>query len=139
MSAATVDVVFGLCQTSPVHRDADASIRAVDTLLSGIERSRLDTLVLPELAFVGYAFDSPDAIKPFLEEQDGPTFHWAKRTALRLDCVVCVGFAERGDDGRRYNSQLTVSAQGAPRARALLTSPGALVNCYRKQVKVLYF
>ena len=113
MSAATVDVVFGLCQTSPVHRVPAASIRAVDALLAGVERSSLDMLLLPEMAFAGYGFDSPNSVESFLEEQDGPTFQWAKRTALRLDCVVCVGCAERGDNGVRYNSQLTVSAQGA--------------------------
>jgi len=113
-SEPLVDVVFGLCQTSPVHCDPAASIEAVDALLSGVERGSLDILVLCELALAGYRFDTAEAIEPFLESPSGRTFEWARATARRLDCVVCVGFAERGDEGRRYNSQLTVSSRGAP-------------------------
>ena len=88
-------------------------MRRVDALLARVPRGSIDILLLPEMAFAGYRFDSPDEIEPYLEQRSGPTCEWAKATALRLDCVVCVGFAERTMPEHRFNSQLTVSSTGA--------------------------
>ncbi|EEP79361.1 predicted protein [Uncinocarpus reesii 1704] len=55
----------------------------------------LDLLVLPELAFTGYNFSSLEHIKPYLEPTgSGPSANWARSTARRLGCVVCVGYPE---------------------------------------------
>ncbi|OJD21667.1 hypothetical protein ACJ73_06993, partial [Blastomyces percursus] len=55
----------------------------------------LDVLVLPEMAFTGYNFPSLEAIRPHLEPTAaGPTAKWARSTARRLGCVVCVGYPE---------------------------------------------
>ncbi|KAL2220047.1 carbon-nitrogen hydrolase [Thermoascus aurantiacus ATCC 26904] len=61
----------------------------------GIEELRPEILVLPELAFTGYNFPSLEAITPYLEPVgEGPTAKWARETAKRLRCKVCVGYPE---------------------------------------------
>lgn len=43
----------------------------------------------------GYNFPSLEAIRPYLEPAgEGPTAKWAKETAKRLKCKVCVGYPE---------------------------------------------
>lgn len=117
----------------------------------GIAELRPDILVLPEMAFsgdihtckdmdrhvlirvTGYNFSSLDAITPYLEYQGkGPSALWARRTARRLKCKVCVGYpeiyrnpevsSEKGTDGngnglvkgpaKLYNSLLVVDEAG---------------------------
>lgn len=52
----------------------------VTVLVHRIERGQIDLLVLPEMAFTGYVFNSLDEIMPFLEDKDsGPSVQWAKK------------------------------------------------------------
>ncbi|KAK2787752.1 Carbon-nitrogen hydrolase [Onygenales sp. PD_10] len=103
-------------QLSPRLGDVEGNIRRADRLLEVLERrvkgrgwggsgaginaggsggGLLDVLVLPEMAFSGYNFPSLKAIKPYLEPTEaGPTAQWARATARRLGCVVCVGYPE---------------------------------------------
>ncbi|KAH8702383.1 carbon-nitrogen hydrolase [Talaromyces proteolyticus] len=121
-------------QFSPQLGDVEANIRRADQLLKlttsnasdepGIVELQPDILVLPEMAFSGYNFPSLQAIKPYLEIQnEGPSAEWAKRTALRLKCKVCVGYPEvfrekstSEDDSIKsetyYNSLLVVDEMG---------------------------
>ncbi|KAJ6022049.1 Carbon-nitrogen hydrolase [Penicillium herquei] len=85
-----------------------------------IEQLRPDVLVLPELALTGYNFPSAEAIKPFLEPAGtGPSAKWARETAKRLNCKVCIGYPEietlkDGDTESTtyYNSLLIVNENG---------------------------
>ncbi|KAL2133652.1 hypothetical protein VTI74DRAFT_1967 [Chaetomium olivicolor] len=93
---------------------ADAALRKADPDDSVL----FDLLVLPELAFTGYNFKSPQHIYPFLEEaSSGISFLWARRTALKYDCTVVVGYAEKVDAAypaahEYYNSALIVNRNG---------------------------
>ncbi|PGH18260.1 hypothetical protein AJ79_00599 [Helicocarpus griseus UAMH5409] len=105
-------------QLSPRIGDVEGNIRRANTLLSILEkklerlnggtgaewgggadadsaRGLLDVLVLPEMAFSGYNFPSLKAIEPYLEPtESGPSSRWARDTARRLGCAVCVGYPE---------------------------------------------
>lgn len=92
-------------QFSPRLGDVQGNIQRANELLKleesctdagpGIEELRPEMLVLPEMAFTGYNFPSLEAITPYLEPMGkGPTAKWAKDTAIRLKCNVCVGYPE---------------------------------------------
>ncbi|KAJ5280202.1 Carbon-nitrogen hydrolase [Penicillium angulare] len=93
---------------------------AVKSIAIETERLRPDILVLPELALTGYNFPSLEAIKPHLEPAGtGPSADWARQTAKRLNCKVCVGYPEietnANDDTeapKYYNSLIVVNEDG---------------------------
>lgn len=69
----------------------------------------------------GYNFPSLEAIKPYLEPVgQGPSASWARETAKRLQCKICVGYPEiesssaaaDDDDVSYYNSLLVVNETG---------------------------
>ncbi|KAJ5958577.1 Carbon-nitrogen hydrolase [Penicillium vulpinum] len=85
----------------------------------GADLLKPDILVLPELAMTGYNFPSLEAIKPYVESVgDGPSASWARETAKRLGCKVCVGYPEIEKDSESsdkityYNSLLVVDENG---------------------------
>ncbi|KAL4753017.1 hypothetical protein BDW72DRAFT_169625, partial [Aspergillus terricola var. indicus] len=117
--------------------DVEGNIKRADELLSkgisvpdgfGVEATRvrvedakLDMLVLSELALTGYNFPSLEAIKPYLEPAGmGRSATWARQTAKRLGCKVCIGYPEvdvetngNGQHEKKYyNSLLVIDEQG---------------------------
>lgn len=69
--------------------------------------------------YIGYNFPSLEAIKAYAEPfGDGPSASWARETAKRLQCKVCVGYpevekdAEKPGHGTYYNSLLVVDEDG---------------------------
>ncbi|KAL4806132.1 carbon-nitrogen hydrolase [Aspergillus unguis] len=109
--------------------DIEANIERADELLDKgiitpdggslrVEDARLDMLVLSELALTGYNFPSLDAIRPYLEPAgQGPCASWARQTAKRIGCKVCVGYPEIEADAndqteKYYNSLLVVDEEG---------------------------
>jgi predicted amidohydrolase len=73
-------------------------------------------IVLPELAATGYLFANPAELHACAEATDGPAVSaWAALSA-ELGAVLVAGFAERGPDGRIYNSAVLLEG-GEIRAR----------------------
>ncbi|KAK7207722.1 carbon-nitrogen hydrolase [Myxozyma melibiosi] len=112
------------CLQLNTHHGTDvlASMTRADALLSAFMASKKGRslaaattpaiVVLPELAFTGYAFPSPAAIAPYLEPTaDGRTTRWAQDTARRIGCHVVVGYPERANE-KVYNSAVIVSPAG---------------------------
>ncbi|KAJ5099535.1 Carbon-nitrogen hydrolase [Penicillium argentinense] len=121
-------------QIAPKLGDVDGNIRRANELLKngkavsiggqdlgigiGAEQLRPELLVLPEMALTGYNFPSLEAVKPFLEPVGkGPSAAWARETAQRLQCKVCVGYPEIENDElsqdiRFYNSLVVVDENG---------------------------
>ncbi|GFF33961.1 protein N-terminal amidase [Aspergillus lentulus] len=115
-------------QFAPRVGDVDGNIKRANELLNsgcatGIKSLKPDLLVLPELALTGYNFPSLEAIRPFLEPAGkGVSAAWARETAARLRCKVCVGYPEIevAADGessaqpqeKYYNSLVVVSEEG---------------------------
>ncbi|KAJ5317596.1 hypothetical protein PENANT_c038G01901 [Penicillium antarcticum] len=85
----------------------------------GVNILKPDVLVLPEMALTGYNFPSLEAITPYLEIYgEGPSSSWARETAKRLQCTVCVGYPEIEKDPQNpdqktcYNALLVVDKNG---------------------------
>ncbi|BFZ59339.1 hypothetical protein YB2330_000347 [Saitoella coloradoensis] len=81
---------------------------------SSSTRRNPDILILPELAFTGYNFPTPDDIKPFLEPTAaGATTTWAKGVARRWGMHVLAGYPELCSlTGTVYNSAVFMNPQG---------------------------
>ncbi|CAI7571823.1 unnamed protein product [Penicillium manginii] len=121
-------------QIAPKLGDVEGNIRRANELLKkgksismggqdlgisiGAELLRPEILVLPEMAFTGYNFPSLEAVRPFLEPVGkGPSAAWARETAQRLQCKVCVGYPEIETDAsteetKFYNSLVVVDETG---------------------------
>ncbi|KAI8930245.1 carbon-nitrogen hydrolase [Entophlyctis helioformis] len=105
-------------QFAPVLGSVDANIAKANELLTLLEADNVDILVLPEMAFSGYAFKSREDVLPFAEEgQSGPSVRWAKEQALRLKAHVQVGYPRRQADAstgeiKLYNSVCLIGPDG---------------------------
>lgn len=107
-------------QFAPQVGDIDNNLNRADAVLSKANPEDLDLLVLPELAFTGYNFQSLQEISPFLEPQgSGISALWARTTALKHNCVVTVGYPEKVDvkpkwptSPEYYNSVIVVNGEG---------------------------
>ncbi|PSN70996.1 N-terminal asparagine amidohydrolase-like protein [Corynespora cassiicola Philippines] len=89
--------------------------RAEDILQRTTIPVDLDWLVLPELAFTGYNFQSLQEITPYLEPTtSGISTQWAIQVALHYKCHVTVGYPEitTTEPKTQYNSTVTVSPTG---------------------------
>ncbi|EED18122.1 asparagine amidohydrolase, putative [Talaromyces stipitatus ATCC 10500] len=152
-------------QFAPQLGDVEGNIKRADRLLKlippnandgyafddeeepGIEELRPDILVLPEMAFSGYNFPSLEAIRPYLEVQGhGPSAQWARRTAQRLKCKVCVGYPEiyqpdaSSADGNNENengSGLVANSAKMYNSLLVVDEAGEVIHNYRK--RFLYY
>ncbi|KAJ5948905.1 Carbon-nitrogen hydrolase [Penicillium verhagenii] len=103
-----------------ISLSSDDTLKSTSGLTAAIEIEKLkpDILVLPELALTGYNFPSLEAIKPYLEPAGtGRSATWARDTAKRLNCKVCIGYPEiESGNGTNptqyYNSLLVVDEHG---------------------------
>lgn len=99
---------------------------------------------------IGYNFPSLDAIRPYLEQKgEGPSAQWARKTAQRLKCKVCVGYAEvyRGleisgdkeanDDQKTGGNQLDSSSTKFYNSLLVVDEEGKVIHNYRK--RFLYY
>lgn len=108
---------IGWIQTEPAYGDPRENLRRVqETVLAG----RADLWVLPELFSTGYVFGSRAETARLAEPvPDGPTTQALLRIASRSGSAIVAGLAERGADGRLFNSAVAVDATG-------------IKTCYRK-------
>jgi protein N-terminal amidase len=106
-------------QFAPELGKVQDNIRKAETILKNTHiPSDLDWLVLPELAFSGYNFQSLEEIRPYLEPTtSGISTQWAIQVARHYTCHVTVGYAEITTatttmPQTQYNSTVTVSPTG---------------------------
>ena len=101
-----------IVQTSPVLGAVDKNIARATSLLASLPPSQLDLIVLPELAFTGYNFQSPKQITPYVETQTtSPSREWAVRMAREYRCSVLLGLPTQ-KDGNRHNAAVMVDSTG---------------------------
>lgn len=106
----------GYVQFEPVFGDIRGNLQRVLSLLEG---SDADLLVLPELPFTGYGFQSRSELLSMAEDPGRSTTVDALTDfCARKEIHIVTGFAEKSGD-RCYNS-------------ALLIGPGGMVSRYRK-------
>ncbi|KAK5631146.1 hypothetical protein RRF57_006861 [Xylaria bambusicola] len=97
---------IGCLQFAPQVGDLDNNISRADAVLSKANPEDLDLLVLPELAFTELRGSGISAL-------------WAQALALKLNCVVTIGYPEKEDVEAKwptspeyYNSVLAVNPDG---------------------------
>jgi predicted amidohydrolase len=99
-------------QLDPVVGDLDGNReRALAAIAEGVELGA-EVIVLPELVTSGYMFESADEAASLAIAPDHEILgEWAD-AARRHRVVIAGGFAERGGDGRTYNSAAVVDPAG---------------------------
>jgi len=106
----------GFYQFYPRFGEIDVNLKKVLNALDGLEA---DIVVLPELAFTGYYFESREETASLAEDpENSPTLASLTELCREKDFHLVTGFAEK-DRNKVYNS-------------ALLIGPEGLLHTYRK-------
>lgn len=108
---------IAVLQAGAVNGDVAANLQRIGMAAAEASLQDATLLIAPELATTGYG--AGDAIQSLAEAPDGPQATTLRQIARDNGLAIVTGFAERGDDGKLYNSALFVDSTG-PRA------------CYRK-------
>jgi 5-aminopentanamidase len=99
-------------QLDPVVGDLEGNrLRALEAICDGIER-RADVIVLPELITSGYMFESAEEATSLAIPPDHEILQEWGAAAATYGVIVAGGFAERGEDGRTYNSAAVFDPTG---------------------------
>ncbi|EJD50406.1 carbon-nitrogen hydrolase [Auricularia subglabra TFB-10046 SS5] len=117
-------------QFNPKLGAVQGNIARVQELIasSSIERGSIDLLVLPEMAFSGYVFRSPDAIRPHLEHRvTGPTTAFAQDLASKLSCAVIAGYPQTLEE-----NEVREEHQVGANAAVVCAPDGGIAAVYRK-------
>ncbi|MGB9824548.1 MAG: nitrilase-related carbon-nitrogen hydrolase [Candidatus Hydrothermia bacterium] len=102
-------IKVGYLQFNPVKGDPDSNIEKVRRF---IKSEDFDILVLPELAFSGYFFESREEILPFADENfESPAAIFLKEAAKFKDALIICGFPEKVGESL-YNSQYAFFPDG---------------------------
>ncbi|HTJ69990.1 MAG TPA: nitrilase-related carbon-nitrogen hydrolase [Actinospica sp.] len=98
-------------QLAPTLADLPANHRQILRVIAEETAAGADVLVLPELITSGYVFRTSDEVDACaITPADPLVAEWS--AAIEGDCVVVLGYAERGDDGLFYNSALVLDTNG---------------------------
>jgi 5-aminopentanamidase len=108
------------CQVKIDIDDPDATWQAVTGAVDEAAKSGADIVVLPELAWTGYAFGSIAEAADRAEDANGPNARRLRELSAEFGIVLIFGFVERNPDSSRpYNS-------------AVLIDRGEVLAVYRK-------
>ena len=99
-------------QLDPVVGDLDGNReRALAAIDEGVQLGA-EVIVLPELVTSGYVFESAEELESLAIAPDHEILREWADLAHRHGVIVAGGFAERGADGRIYNSAAVIDADG---------------------------
>jgi predicted amidohydrolase len=100
------DLDLALIQTDLVWHDAAANRSRFEPLLDEAHGARL--IVLPEMFTTGFSMHSEHLAEP----EDGPTWHWLREQASRLDAVITGSIIVRDVAGLYRNRLLWARPDG---------------------------
>lgn len=100
---------LSVVQFSPVFKNKEANITKMTKFIEG---SLADILVFPELSTTGYFFLNFDETESLAESYDGETANHFKILSKKLNKIIIYGFPEKDNDGKVYNSALTIFPDG---------------------------
>ena len=102
-----------IVQNKPSYKDPKLSMEVIaDKLNEQIGESKVDLIIMAEMALIGYKFTSREDILPFCESvttnydavtPDMQTLNFCLELSHKHDCWVVCGFAEN-DSEKLYNS-----------------------------------
>jgi predicted amidohydrolase len=93
------------------HPEFGKKSENIDRLFALIDKTEADLYVLPELAYSGYQFVSPEDLAAVAEEADSPAIKAFEEKARRRKAALVFGFPEKTSGGF-YNSSLSVLPDG---------------------------
>jgi protein N-terminal amidase len=105
------NLTLAVMQMQAEHGRVNESMLKATRLLDEAPLGDIDLLVLPELAFTGYIWDTPNEAALVAETTDGPTYQWAAATARQRSAYVLLGFVEDGGEVL-HNSAMLVGPNG---------------------------
>lgn len=117
-----LNLQIGCLQLKPEIGEVDKNMGVANELIDRYyatakkdnKTPKIDILMLPEMSFTGYNFESPENLKPFREEtESSKSIEWARECAKKIDGHVLVGYPEFSpQDDATYNSVSMVSPKG---------------------------
>ncbi len=97
-------------QFKPVHKDVKANLAIIQSYKDRI--SKVDMVVLPELATTGYVFEKKEELFPIAEElPQGPQSEFFFTLAKETNTLIITGIAEK-KGSFLYNSQVAFYPDG---------------------------
>ncbi|WP_227367768.1 carbon-nitrogen hydrolase family protein [Halomonas sp. M20] len=99
-----------LAQTAPARFDVKANLATLEMLCRQAIASKVELLVLPELALTGYNIF--DRLATFAEPLDGPLCQAVADFARRFGIYIAFGMAERDSQGTLYNTAVMLDDRG---------------------------
>jgi protein N-terminal amidase len=105
------NLTLAVLQMQAEHGRVNESMAKATRLLEEAPIGSIDLLVLPELAFTGYIWDTPHEAALVAEPIDGPTYQWAANVAQTRSAYVLLGFVEDAGDVL-HNSAMMVGPTG---------------------------
>ncbi|KAI9344322.1 carbon-nitrogen hydrolase [Obelidium mucronatum] len=100
---------IALLQFAPVIGNIEANVAKADQLVSFAKEGDFDLLILPEMSFSGYVFESRDDIEPLVDLCYVATVKWAKAVANRIGCIVQAGTPRRtGQTGTSLRNSVVI-------------------------------
>ena len=112
--------VLTTCQTDgTLEASVSANIARWSSLLEADEltTAEIDVVHFPETAFSRYVYSSTEDLTEYGGAEEagaGPVFAFLRALALKFDCYVIAGFAERDTDAACfYNSLYVVNRDGS--------------------------
>jgi predicted amidohydrolase len=99
-------------QLDPVVGDLDGNRELALAAIAGAVDQGADVIVLPELTTSGYMFESAEEAASVALDPDHEILREWGAAASANAVIVAGGFAERGEDGRTYNSAAVFDPEG---------------------------
>ena len=106
------EVVVACCQVALNVGDRPGNLLRLKRTILAAADAGANIVVLPELANTGYMFRDSVELADNVEALDGPTVTSWVELARERSLVIVGGFAERGSDGKVYNSAVIVDGTG---------------------------
>ncbi|CAI4043910.1 amidase SKDI_10G2640 [Saccharomyces kudriavzevii IFO 1802] len=106
-----------IIQLNPQIGQIDQTIKRTWSILDKVTKSstyvKPDIILFPEFALTGYSFHSRKDILPHVTGKDeGPSFQLAKSISEKFQCYTIIGYPEKADEQKLYNSALVMNPQG---------------------------
>jgi len=103
-----------LIQYYPKFKDIESNISTLTNFLSKYTKEdNIDLIIFPEMALTGYIFDDLNDIKPYLSFYNkGIQYDFASNLAKKLECYVFLGYPEKTEDNKYYNSCMIIEPNG---------------------------
>ena len=104
--------IVACCQIALQIGDQAGNRTKIHAAISRAADGGAQVIVLPELANTGYMFSSLQELRALAEPVDGPTIAGWQQLAEQRKVIIVGGFAEKGRDGKIYNSAVIVDETG---------------------------